>query len=263
MADLSDNQSALVTKIIGAESNGLENNFISSVGDRLKTENKFTYENRQDFSGTQATSSNSGTLDSEGFGCISSTINVTAASGTTPTLDIQMEVSDDGSNWRQVYTVERIITTGVKFIKAARQTARYYRLVWTIAGTTPSFTFSIQTTLKQMLPPKVLQQVQYSGLNLASNGATSVPINIEGLSSIGIITVRAADGGNGGSFRVDGSNDSINWVELTGNIGQNANTVISTPIPAIDGPFRLLRLRTSAATNVGTRVLDIQWAGVE
>jgi hypothetical protein len=70
-----------------------------------------------------------------------------AGTGTTPTCDVKLQDSDDGSTgWADV--------TGAAFTQvvaaASRQkllvtagTKRYIRAAWTIGGTTPSFTFSV------------------------------------------------------------------------------------------------------------------------
>lgn len=91
-------------------------------------------------------------------------VNVTAASGTTPTLIITIETSEDGTTWfhntilsdkeRQgnltrltVPTDEAKITTVSKHIAWLYNLSRYMRLTLTIAGTTPSFTITAKATL--------------------------------------------------------------------------------------------------------------------
>lgn len=70
-------------------------------------------------------------------------VDVTAVSGTTPTLDITVETSYDGStNWRSLgtFTQKTTVTTERKSFGGCD---RYVRVSYTIGGTTPSFTFSI------------------------------------------------------------------------------------------------------------------------
>lgn len=91
-------------------------------------------------------------------------VNVTAVSGTTPTLVIAVETSEDEITWfhntiladkeRQgsltrltVPTDEAKITTVTKHIAWLMNLSRYVRLVLTIAGTTPSFTITAKATL--------------------------------------------------------------------------------------------------------------------
>lgn len=93
-------------------------------------------------SAARTTSSNSGTLNAGAIGKLSLLLDVTAASGTSPTLNVSIEESDDGTTWRSVAAFAQ--KTGVSnerksFVIAAD----YYRVVWTIGGTTPSFTFTV------------------------------------------------------------------------------------------------------------------------
>lgn len=85
-------------------------------------------------------------------------INVSAASGTTPTLVVQLQVQDPVStSWIDVTgaATATITTTGLSMLtvcpgiseaantKVSQGLPRVFRFRWTIGGTTPSFTFSI------------------------------------------------------------------------------------------------------------------------
>lgn len=71
-------------------------------------------------------------------------LTVTAASGTTPTLDLTVETSHDGSTgWAAVGTAYTQATGATTQRKSFSPLDRFIRFVWTIGGTTPSFTFSI------------------------------------------------------------------------------------------------------------------------
>jgi hypothetical protein len=87
-------------------------------------------------------------------------INVTAASGTTPTMVVRVQYTVDGTNFFDLDATNAvtasITTTGLHVIKvypgltaavpaagsssANQVLPRSYRLAWTIGGTTPSFT---------------------------------------------------------------------------------------------------------------------------
>lgn len=85
-------------------------------------------------------------------------VNVTAVSGTTPTLTVRLQESYDGTNFRDVDTTNlqtaSITATGIAKLvvypgiaTAANASLnsvlpRTFRLAWTIGGTTPSFTFA-------------------------------------------------------------------------------------------------------------------------
>jgi len=70
-------------------------------------------------------------------------LEVTAASGTTPTLDVVVETSPSGSgSWKQVGAFDQVTAAGLQRLPVAGL-ERYVRVSWTIGGTTPSFTFAI------------------------------------------------------------------------------------------------------------------------
>lgn len=111
-------------------------------------------------SAARTASGDSGTL--EGFGDVTSArvqLDVTAASGTTPTLDVVLEDSLDGSNWNVIGTFAQRTASGREVINMLGEKAESasfaplfasrWRVRWTIAGTTPSFTFAVVAALKK------------------------------------------------------------------------------------------------------------------
>lgn len=76
-------------------------------------------------------------------GCLALTLNVTAASGTSPTLDVAVQTRRDASDaWRAVAAFAQRTAAGSErrcFAGCDRQV----RVVATVGGTTPSFTFSV------------------------------------------------------------------------------------------------------------------------
>lgn len=72
-------------------------------------------------------------------------VNVTAASGTTPSLALSVEWSNDGTVWATPETADTFtaLTVAAVKVKTFERKAAFYRVVWTITGTTPSFTFTI------------------------------------------------------------------------------------------------------------------------
>lgn len=77
-------------------------------------------------------------------------LDVTAASGTTPTLDVSVEWSHDGgTTWAASQPTDTFtqITAAGKAVKRFDVKGPDYRIVWTIGGGTPSFTFSAREYL--------------------------------------------------------------------------------------------------------------------
>lgn len=72
--------------------------------------------------------------------------DVGTVTGTTPTLDIKIQDSDDNSSFSDITgaTFTQITATGAGAVKIHTKTnKRYIRAVGTIAGTTPSFPLAI------------------------------------------------------------------------------------------------------------------------
>lgn len=72
--------------------------------------------------------------------------DVGTVTGTTPTLDIKIQDSDDNSSFSDITgaTFTQITATGAGAVEIHTRTAkRYIRAVGTIAGTTPSFPLAI------------------------------------------------------------------------------------------------------------------------
>jgi phage gp36-like protein len=67
---------------------------------------------------------------------------VSAASGTTPNLTVTLETSKDGTTWRTLGAFAAVTAAG-PVAKVFAGADRYLRAIWTISGTTPSFTFGL------------------------------------------------------------------------------------------------------------------------
>ena len=102
-------------------------------------------------SAAQTASGNSGILG--GYGPANSLVvqlNVTAVSGVTPTLDMVVEDTVDGTNFFPIATFTQVLVAGAS-VQSVAPTASFtdrLRVRWTIGGTTPSFTFAVQIFAK-------------------------------------------------------------------------------------------------------------------
>lgn len=90
-------------------------------------------------SALRSATGNSGAMQTElTTRTISVWVHVSAQAGTSPTLDISVEWSGDGTNFGPADgtadTMSQWTTTGAK-VKQFTCKARYYRVVWTIGGT--------------------------------------------------------------------------------------------------------------------------------
>lgn len=98
-------------------------------------------------SAARTTSGNSGALDpGERGNMIHLLVDVTAVSGGTPSLAFSIEWSPRGVSVFAAAetpdTFTAITATGSR-VKSFTRKAPFYRIVWAITGTTPSFTFSV------------------------------------------------------------------------------------------------------------------------
>lgn len=99
-------------------------------------------------SSARGASGNSGAMSVDQLGSVVALlINVTAQSGTTPTVLFTVEWSHDGSVFAVVdTTADSFASIGAvtpTVTKSFTLRAPFYRVVWTIAGGTPSYTFSV------------------------------------------------------------------------------------------------------------------------
>lgn len=71
-------------------------------------------------------------------------LDVTASAGVTPTLDVVLEDTIDGTNWYVVGTFAQKTATGREVINITTPFTDRLRARWTVGGTGgPSFTFSV------------------------------------------------------------------------------------------------------------------------
>jgi hypothetical protein len=70
------------------------------------------------------------------------TLNVTAASGTGPTMTATVQHSEDGTTWRNHTSFAAATAVGTQRLVLSALD-RFVRCSWTVGGTTPSFTFSV------------------------------------------------------------------------------------------------------------------------
>lgn len=80
------------------------------------------------------------------------TLSVTARSGTTPTLDVKLQTSANGTDWTDLTPAFTQVTGSTTLPFTERKTIaglqEYVRAVWDVGGTSPSFTGSVSGYLK-------------------------------------------------------------------------------------------------------------------
>lgn len=96
-------------------------------------------------SAARTVSGDSGPLNGYGIAStLRAQLDVTAAAGTSPTLNVVIEDSvDGGATWNVVGTFAQKVAAGREVINVTAPFTGTLRARWTIGGTSPSFTFAV------------------------------------------------------------------------------------------------------------------------
>ncbi len=96
----------------------------------------------------RTTSGNSDNMRTSSGESIRCQLNVSAVAGTAPTLDVTVEDSvDGGATFNPIGNFTRKTTAGREVINITTPFSETLRVSWSIAGTNPSFTFSVDWSL--------------------------------------------------------------------------------------------------------------------
>lgn len=182
------------------------------------------------------------------FGCsYQVNIPVTAISGTTPTLDVSIEESDDsGTNWFKVYDFPRITGTGIYRSPTIPLTGNRVRYVQTVGGTTPSFTRAVNR-LQSSIPTQPVRQlidrsVVLTTLNSATPALTTADCGnrVQIVVNVGAITTTAPQ------LQLEGSDDNgTTWYNIGSPLTAVANSTVQLTV--LDINSQLVRARVSTA----------------
>lgn len=142
-------------------------------------------------------------------------IPVTAVTGTTPTLDVSIEESDDnGTNWFKVYDFPRITAVGFFRSPVIMATGTRLRYVQTITGTTPSFTRAINRLAVSNPSGNFRQLIDRTIVPNTLNSVTPF-LYVEGCQDFNVF-VRCTAQTTPATLTLQFSDDSTNW-HTTGN----------------------------------------------
>jgi hypothetical protein len=137
-------------------------------------------------------------------------IPVTAVSGTSPTLDVVVQESDDdGTNWFDVYAFPRITATGMYRSPPLTLRGNRVRYVQTVGGTTPSFTRAINRLQRNDDAPLRAQFIDRTIVPNTLNSVTPT-FYIEGFADFNL-TVRCTAQTTPATMALRFSNDGTNW----------------------------------------------------
>lgn len=178
-------------------------------------------------------------------------IPVTVATGTTPTLDVSVQESDDsGTNWFTVYSFPRITATGMYRSPVMPSTGNRIRYVQTVSGTTPSFTRAINRT-QHSYAAKPFRQLIERTIVLDSGGSTTVAINAANCKNAQLVVACLGITTTAPAVRLQGSDDNgATWYTLAGPVTCVANDVVQ--VTAANANAGLIRGQVSSAGSGAT-----------
>lgn len=180
-------------------------------------------------------SGNSGTIAQDLGNIIAGQITVTAVTGTSPTLDLTLEESwDNGTTWNTVWAAPRVTAAANIMVPPMTITGRR-RWVWTIGGTTPSFTIGVNVMASTGSAPIIRSLIDRS---IAPNtlGSNSAALMVEGCRSFSLFVLSGAGATSSPAYGIFLSPDGVNWLDSGITVTVAASSFgganITTPFPA-------------------------------
>ena len=184
-------------------------------------------------------------------------IPVTAVTGTTPTLDVSIEESDDGgTNWFKVYDFPRITATGMYRSPKLPLTGNRVRYVQTVGGTTPSFTRAVNR-LQSSDRVDYIRQLVDRTIVLTTLNSTTVSINAQNCKNVQLaINIGAAT--TPPSIQLQGSDDGgASWYNIGTALAAVASSTVQQVVTNVNA--QLLRaLVSSAGTGVTAGYVQVK-----
>ena len=172
-------------------------------------------------------------------------IPVTAVSGSSPTLDIDVQESDDtGTNWFTVYSFPRITATGIYRSPKISLNGNRVRYVQTVGGATPSFTRAINRLQSSDSVPSICQLIDRSIVLTTLNSATPNLITQNCSNAQLVVNIGAAT--TPPSLQLEGSDDNgLTWYEIGTALAAVASSTVTTTVANVNS--QLIRARVSTA----------------
>ena len=174
-------------------------------------------------------------------------IPVTLVSGTTPTLDVSIQESDDtGTNWFGVYDFPRITATGLYRSPVIPLTGNRVRYVQTVGGTTPSFTRAVNR-LQSSINASPIRQLVNRTIVLTTLNSVTTSLDTRDCGNraqlvvnVGAITTTAP------ALQMEGSDDNgATWYSIGTPLTAVANSTVQLTINDINSG--IMRVRVSTA----------------
>ena len=182
--------------------------------------------------------------------------NITAVSGTLPTLDVVIQESTDGvpTNWFDRYHFPRATAAGVMRSPPLQLGGGSIRYVQTIAGTTPSFTRVINRQQSSLQAQALFQYFdRTAGLLNGTLNATSAVYVIDGCATLNARVVLGATT-TPGTYQIQVSDDGVNFTRVGTATAAVASAGTNLIVTGVIARFAQVVCTSAGTTQVGTYV---------
>jgi hypothetical protein len=165
-------------------------------------------------------------------------IPVTVVSGTTPTMDVQVQESDDGgTNWYAVYDFPRITATGAYRSPKMPFRGNRVRYVQTIAGTTPSFTRAINRLQSSDSVADIKQMIDRT-IVLTALSSVTPSLNVQDCRNLMLSINIGAVVTTPPTIQLQGSDDyGATWYNIGSTLLSVASSTVQTTVSNINSYF--------------------------
>lgn len=190
------------------------------------------------------------------FGCsYEVNIPVTAVTGTTPTLDVSIEESDDsGTSWFKVYDFPRITATGVYRSPKLPLTGNRVRYVQTVGGATPSFTRAINRLQSSERISYIRQSIDRT-IVLTTLGSATPSINVQNCSNAQLV-INIGTATTAPTLQLQGSDDNgLTWYAIGSTLPAVASSTVQLTQTNLQSQLLRAIVTSAGATVVAGYVL--------
>jgi hypothetical protein len=141
---------------------------------------------------------------------VSFLVNVGAVTGTSPTMDVVVQETYDGTNFYDIYHFERITASGQYYSPVMKLAGIGIRYVRTLGGTSPSFTNGVSRISRAGNAPTIRRSFDRT---IAPNtlSSTTPAILVDGCDEIQLTVSMASGGTVPPVFGIQASEDNVNW----------------------------------------------------
>lgn len=155
-------------------------------------------------------------------------IDVTAVSGTSPTLDVNIQESGPNNlNHIPIYQFERVTATGSYYSPTLRLNGTSLRYGITVGGTSPSFTITVYRIIKSSAGQVYRCIYDRTLTSSQALNATTASLFVQGSSQVQMI-VSSSAATTPCAIQLQGSADNASWFAIGSPLSSVASTTVAT-----------------------------------